>query len=172
MNTSVLEMGIMIGPSLLFSSGSSGIVHRPLSGTFPLMTKTLSILTLFLGLPIAFAQTPVDLSGTVYDQDSKPRPGVIVRVSGADLADTTDAAGQWSIQGLMVAVRPKMAHSNDLRWLGRSLVTQFEVPTLISADLFDASGRRLALLPSRIVLPGVQSIGSPAKSVDHTETAG
>jgi alpha-tubulin suppressor-like RCC1 family protein len=124
---------------------------------FHVSFRSLCVSALLVGVSHAFAQTSVDLSGTVYDQDSKPRVGVIVSLA-SDFADTTGADGKWSIQGQFVAVKPIASRSATLRWLGGDLVTQFDAPTLVSADLFDASGRRLANLPARMVLSGAQSI--------------
>jgi uncharacterized protein (TIGR02145 family) len=125
--------------------------------TFDVPFRSLCVSAMLLGVSCAFAQTPVDLSGIVYDQDNKPRVGVIVSLA-ADLLDTTGADGKWTIQGQIVPVKQTVVRSANLRWLGGDLVTQFDAPILVSADLFDAAGRRLANLPARMVLPGTQSV--------------
>jgi uncharacterized protein (TIGR02145 family) len=125
--------------------------------TFDVPFRSLCVSAMLLGVSGAFAQTPVDLSGIVYDQDNKPRVGVIVSLA-TDLVDTTGADGKWTIQGQIVPVKQAVVRSANLRWLGGDLVTQFDAPILVSADLFDAAGRRLANLPARMVLSGTQSI--------------
>lgn len=105
-----------------------------------------------------FAQDVVDLSGTVLGADGKPVQGVSVVLDAWNLSDTTKADGTWKIQGDIVATKPKFSAIRSMRWLGSDLVTQFDIPTLVHADLFDAAGRRLAALPSTVVGAGVQAI--------------
>jgi uncharacterized protein (TIGR02145 family) len=130
-----------------------------INGVFvsPLFLIRRATACLICGGIIAYAQTPVDLSGAVYDQDYKPRIGVVVSL-GPDLSDTTGTDGRWAIQGQIVPVKQPAMRSANLRWLGGNLVTQFDAPTLVSADLFDAVGRRMANFPARLVPAGTQAI--------------
>lgn len=117
--------------------------------------RSLLLTALFMGLPAAFAQETVALSGKVIDQNGAGLRGVLIELG--NLSANTDSLGNWSIQGQLVSVQHSV-RPHGIRWFGRTLITQFEVPTLVSADLFDASGRRLATLPTQMVLPGQQNL--------------
>lgn len=107
--------------------------------------KTRLVLILCLCAQIVLAQAPVQLSGTVYDKDNKPLPGMVVSLIQAGLSDTTGADGTWKLQSSSTRTNAGIA-SPQSRWDGRFLQLRLPSPALVQVEAFDARGQRLDML--------------------------
>jgi acetyl esterase/lipase len=113
------------------------------------------------------AQEAVDLSGAVSDATGKPIAGAIVRLTGRNLADTTDAAGKYKIGATGTALRgipevgtarsPGGAPGTGIApvWMdGELRFLVADAPQKISITLHSPSGRRLGAAAVAALEPG------------------
>jgi hypothetical protein len=109
------------------------------------MTKLRALVAMvavgFVGM--LHAATPINLSGTVKDQDGKPLAGVEVYLSGANPMDTTGADGKYALTGTtgvrqtdrkIQSVRPVIRGNNILFTAGNAR-------SIIKLEILDLSGR-------------------------------
>jgi len=85
----------------------------------------------------------IALSGTVYDKDNKPLPGVIVSLAQAGLADTTGADGAWSLAGRSAGIPGRSGTPSLARWSAKGLSLSLAQPALVQVDAYDVRGARL-----------------------------
>jgi len=87
----------------------------------------------------------VNLSGTIYDKDNKPLPGVVVSLAKGGLADTTGADGKWLLAGSSTGIS-RAASLPTAHWNGKVLSLSLIAPATVQVESFDARGARLGLL--------------------------
>lgn len=99
---------------------------------------------LLVGAGLASAAV-VNLSGTVYDKDNKPLPGVVVSLAKNGLADTTGADGKWALAGTSTGIS-RTRQNPSARWDGKVLRLSLSAPATVQVGSYDARGARLGTL--------------------------
>lgn len=109
------------------------------AATFHFLTAVL-----FVGAGLTSAAV-VNLSGTVYDKDNKPLPGVVVSLAKGGLADTTGADGKWVLAGNSTGIS-RTRQNPSARWDGKVLHLNLISPATVQVESFDARGAHLGTL--------------------------
>lgn len=116
------------------------------------------LLAVALSASVRGYAAPVNLSGTIYDNDTKPMPGVVVSLALGGLKDTTGADGKWSLVGGGTSqLAPKTAQPLA-KWTGSQLHLDLAAPALVEMDAYDARGARLGRVAQLMVEAGPRDI--------------
>jgi len=112
-----------------------------------------------LGLSLICAVVAnADISGTVSDSLGNPIGGAIVFIKKINKKDTTDISGKYTIQiagSAILAGKPLTATSLGLMGISQGKLKLFSSDKMVvSADIFAASGKKLATIKNQDVKPG------------------
>jgi hypothetical protein len=126
--------------------------QRTLSGRL-IMKK--AVLLLLLTATIGWSQT-VAISGKVSATGGSAIAGAIVSLVGANVFDTTDASGNYTLSGLVGDIVPAARTSgvNKISYENNSFVFTIVRPASIGVTLFDMRGARVAEILNRYLTPG------------------
>lgn len=115
---------------------------------------TLFFILLFAGLCLS-AET-INLAGKVSDQNGKPIQGVIVKLVGHGLKDTTDAQGMYQIASGEVAVRPHLLpYKEDILLENGVLRLGLTKTAPVKVEVFDIQGNLLLNENLEHATPGI-----------------
>ena len=104
------------------------------------LSKCFSIPLILFSL--LFAQTPIDISGTVINQADFPVKNLVVLLAEQGLADTTDTNGVFEIIGEVTSItNTYLLHKPELNFRGSNVILNLSDGTKpVSLDIYTLKG--------------------------------